>query len=898
MPDDINDNVRSLIETEWIRLEGALFKSLLTQSDRAQQLQDDNVFRQEERNLNVMVQGILANNNTVLGNKRLGSDNEEEEFSTLSHFFEKNLNSILNSHFVIADDRLNYGSASLISINNKKRLFVENTLKQIYQHDKNLNRNTAIESAHNGNYFWKGKLGEYGEEITIHLSPNHYSEDYSKLVGERYVGNQKEFMSRTNLEISQVDGAGGFLSKYGIWKDGKLALDIDAVDKNEELLNIFRNKGQRHSVMNNLLNSAYGLLKQDEKNKNGNEELLNIFRNKGQRHSVMNNLLNSAYGLLKQDEKNKNGDLIDSISQNRILANEDNQTKSWMATKPEERFKSTFEYGKNNNPTDEQLAQYKAQQLVLNRFLDINDSIKDQSPTDIEYTLNRLEKNEIIGSDSHKIQPFVRNTKRLLVEKLKKRLIALNSKHLDLAFEESGELEKIKHAIEIGDADHQIDFNNIKGWYNKKFMISNFNDFVPESLKNMFKTNILEAKEVGQVFNQVNLIKTLFSDVNSEKAFFEVQQTLPNEWFAFLDLPGHTIKRKAEIFDILKDPDFGQGEKISVNRRQNINGFIASTLENSFVSQFEKLTRKNKHVELVEKLLSFEALRNKGEYSDKAALRIMDDLYGGHTAVRMGSSVKVVHEKADLNLDDITPDMISESKSHFFTTLVKQNGFDSIGIQGLDGKKLDIDRVKRSALGEDATVWTGLVSTEDGGLRMVLMSGIESDPQSAYIAADITVKDKYGSETAVRYTKQQALDMYQSARVAEWADAQNDWWDKINVLGKDMSRDLFFDIVKNKHKYPRKHYLSANQGFGILVEVADPGQSEIRLFIEPLVQDIKILEKKLDRKATDKEVETLFDKRLETYHTFEDKYLAKINDKLREMVLAYTPKERIININE
>jgi len=140
--------------------------------------------------------------------------------------------------------------------------------------------------------------------------------------------------------------------------------------------------------------------------------------------------------------------------------------------------------------------------------------------------------------------------------------------------------------------------------------------------------------------------------------------------------------------------------------------------------------------------------------------------------------------------------------------------------------------------------------------------------------------------------------MYQSARVAEWADAQNDWWDKINVLGKDMSRDLFFDIVKNKHKYTNKHYLSANQFFGILVEAADPGQSEIRLFIEPLVQDIKVLEKKLDRKATDKEVETLFDKRLETYHTFEDKYLAKINDKLREMVLAYTPKKRIININE
>ena len=167
LPSDIPDRVRDLTELEYMRIDGALYSSLLEHTEKAQEAQDNFVLNKELLNLSNLLSEQL--------NKGLPEDENMN-----SPIFNK----LLQSAFMALDDRESYGSFDPIEIKKGKQQIIQLFLERKYKSDLLKNKDKAIENAQKGFYKWTGNLniqGVYpekkGDVVTIGLAPKYYMND-------------------------------------------------------------------------------------------------------------------------------------------------------------------------------------------------------------------------------------------------------------------------------------------------------------------------------------------------------------------------------------------------------------------------------------------------------------------------------------------------------------------------------------------------------------------------------------------------------------------------------------------------------------------------------------------------------------------------------------------------
>ena len=373
---------------------------------------------------------------------------------------------------------------------------------------------------------------------------------------------------------------------------------------------------------------------------------------------------------------------------------------------------------------------------------------------------------------------------------------------------------------------------------------------------------------------------------------WEVQQKLSPELSAYLDIDSKNIKNKSELWDYLRTPQTPDKAGLANNRPAMVDIYISNVLQNSFPAQFESSVRRDNHAKLLRKAVEWEFDRSRQEYNEDTVQRVADDLYGKYTTVDTGSAAKLTMPNSVLAPYRITKSVMRDAKPFFLRKQQKLGK--KIGIQGLNeqqGKSL-LKIAENVLSGNGGSLDWGVVNGNDGGTRVVLMHYPDgSDRRLGRIVADLTADGE-----PIRYNEDQTVQNFISGPVAEWADASNDTFDKINipfVWNADFSRERIMGFVNNSEKYRKEaHYTGANFLDGSITRefATDPGRREMDAFIIPLGEKIKAFEIENKREININELEIMYDEQLNTMYTVGDRYTNSIGTWLKEFIANQQPQ--------
>lgn len=995
LPDDINERVKGLIDVEYLRMDGALYNSVLEETEKAQTAQDNIVLNKELTNLGEALTSVLAEGHP---------ENEKID----SGIF----NQLLESAFITLDDRESYGSFDKNEIALGKERVVQQFLKQKFHHDLRKDRDGTIEKAGNGYYKWTGSFGKLGvppskdnTSTTISMSPDLYHNEFMSFQIREFNKNEIKTKEKNELQFEKFKGSyaglkysGGTntemmkeLGKLGIpeyrkeqWlniqnaslaarnlakdkantQETKRLADRNAQDELQKISNLsLRNQSEFESTYTTLnfegqiISKSNAELKEitghdyittkyidaliasnenadrqktkeesriAEANKNaktilnqkaflstsmlsvGNvesasfttekygkfhangevsinmeavnadEEFVKTYPNPKERRLAAEKILHKALSTIdtdwKQEQAKEKREEVTPNAQERILFGIGQRAASSLGKTDE--IVATEPY-RDKSPKPEQLTKYNSVKYRVNTIKGIGERVASRTPDEIISDLDKINK---LDSDAY--TTVIANPVKNILQKRQKEM---QENHLGLAFQESGEINNI--------GKDYINWDNVDKWY-KEHNLSRGGQLVPNIMKEQYKKGITEAKNYINMRDVVEGIKEQYGLKHGEKALWEVQQELPPELSALLDIDIKNINSIAPYFEYLQSSEPADRTGYNKGNRSNVDDIISETLENSFPAQFESQRRKGNHAKLIRFLVDNEVNRSGGEYNENTVNRVVNDLYGQYTAVRTGSSAKLVFPNNVLRPYNITSSMIRGSKPWF--VLQKQQAGMKIGIKGLnENQNKTMMMIAESVLEGNGNMDWGVINGKNGGTRVVLMHfPSNGDMRLGKIVADVTANGE-----PINYTQEESVKNFASQDVHQFGDAQNDLWDKVEGLGleADFSREKFLDYLHNKEKYMKVgQHLGGNflDSYGSLRgsltrEGADPGRREMEMFFIPLGEKIVEFENRNNRHINNEELEELYGKELAKHYDYQYQVTININKWLSDYVTNF-----------
>ena len=967
LPSDIPDRVRELTELEYMRIDGALYSSLLEHTEKAQEAQDNFVLNKELLNLSNLLSEQL--------NKGLPEDENMN-----SPIFNK----LLQSAFMALDDRESYGSFDPIEIKKGKQQIIQLFLERKYKSDLLKNKDKAIENAQKGFYKWTGNLniqGVYpekkGDVVTIGLAPKYYMNDAltKKSIEEREnEENRKKGIEENKYKILREHNPNNeeynedVLRKELIkadvepWQIEKMLFQNDAVVQRLEELDIAE-EDKRKKVDAGILITEIALLNLRDREafynkytniENGqrisksNEDLEKITGNKFLTEDYINKFIagNIKYDQRKEEEDkrfeqsllvqneeldikvNPNSDkyfihrfgIFDkegNLSLNKEAVDNDIRWKTLFPI-PSERYKKVTELlfisqaQILSEEKTEEREQKKAkadnndilnakQQIIRNKINNIGTDVilnkeilpnkkltieqeieigsfdlKSQNVLDIVNKVTQdsvavLQEN-LTYLKNEKKEPYLKDFIILAEKTVTDRLKELNEKPLDLAFIETKQDKK-----------DDIDWEAIDLWYEQKG-ITRGSNLVPRYMIDDFTKKFNDSKNYQEVANLKNFIQSKFNEKGGEKAFYEVQQNLPDVLSAFLDIDLEYVNSKAEIFEAIKSNVAGNVANDPTSK--NVNRLIMQALEKSFPAQFESQARRNNHVKLIERVYNAEKLKSVYEENSTTVNRVIKDLYGDYEVLENTMNTKLVFPKKLLAPYALNDKHMRQSIPWF--VFKQQKAGKKIGIQGINEyKDNSLIEILRDILKPDGgggnLDWT-VVNDINQGTKVMLVHRVNHITK---IIGTMTADDE-----PIKYSRDETIENFASKDVAEYADSFNDEWDKLSLwsfVEADFSREKFLDFYNNRNKYmKRPTFIGSNVLSGSLSrEASDPGRREMELFFIPLGEKILEFEKRNNREIELEELEELYEKELSNRYTIEDRYLTTINKWATEYMQSF-----------
>jgi hypothetical protein len=842
IPDETNDNVRSMVASEYMRIDGGLMNQLLGLVDEAQTIQDTKVLAGEVANMSVLFNQIFNDANP-----------ENDDMN------EGKVTQVLQAGFLALDDREGNGTFTRYEIEEGKRSLVKHALRLKYLHDKNQDRDGTIKKANLQEYKWSGRLDVRGKNpedtsVTIHLEPNVYENDETSLanrgIAESYKVKEEDkllkqnlFLARRDLAITDVTGASLFVTEFGISenipseggpdRNSVYRLNRDAINKDEAWINAFPNETRREIAATKLLMNAQKITDRDHK-----AQLSEIKKGiiiPSQFDSIMRNTASQYMG---------------NIGKENSIVNPD-------------------PFG-GKNPTTKQRNEYNALVNRLKTITGFANGIKGRTPNEIVLDIDNIKK-------LNKIDLYTNNISTKVLDIAQKRHQRMIDTPLDIAFEEMDQIGK-----------EDIDWIKIDKWYESHGLLRN-GQLVPKSINKAFVKEINNAKNYIDLQNIIGMIKGQYNSDNEDKALYEIQSNLPPAKSAFLDIDLDTIDDKAPLWEYLNATDKPDNAGFVEGDSANTDRYILNALNNSFPAQFESHVRRNKHAQLIREYLSWEVGNSSKEYTDDTVKRVVSDLYGNYTVADMGADAKVVFSNKDLAPYRVNASMMKNSKT--WAIKQKSNLGQKISIRGLNEfSDKSLLEVAKKVMAGDGNMDFAVINSSDGGTRVVLVHWKDGGRKEiGRIVANVTANDK-----VITYSKEHSIKNFVSESVGQYADANDDSWDNINfwLVGRgDQDIEKFRGYYKNRVQLSKKqkHAIGANVLDGSLTREASqqPGKRELDFFVIPLMEKIEAFELENNRAVTQPEWEQMYAKQKEKLFGFQDGVSTTVMDMLNSYVNSF-----------
>ena len=222
MPDDLSDEVKGMVDQQWVKMNIDIMNHLITQNEIVQGAQIEGM-------LDFTIENFIQQ---YINDTRTNSDKKKRRELLTIH---------LNNLFPEIDRLAELGTYAPNQVRKQKDKVIQKALTAEFQSDMLFegNRNTAIDNADKGEYNYKM---DDGREIS--LSRATIYPYMAQRISEMFKSHNdyNDYLSKVDrtafaqsLGKDAISGPGAFLLKYGVFKDGKFKITNEKIDKDPDL---------------------------------------------------------------------------------------------------------------------------------------------------------------------------------------------------------------------------------------------------------------------------------------------------------------------------------------------------------------------------------------------------------------------------------------------------------------------------------------------------------------------------------------------------------------------------------------------------------------------------------------------------------------------------------------